>query len=269
MVSRRSHGSLPYIIKTIHQAMRARLDDGRRAVGLTVPQVATLVTLKRAGAASSAQRGRAAVVTPQAMGELLAGLEASGLIKRTPDARNGRVQRATLTRAGLRRLERAGLAMARIEARSFSVLRPEERGALRALLERCAAALAARRAWRSGPAVVATVLVTATPAQLGAQAVGVTLADAVRRALEVQPAVVQARGTVTNAEWQKRAAAGAVLPSLTFSSSAFRQNTPSFVNRLQYTNPGSYQYSTSLTASLDLFTGVPPVAQYRNANATE
>ena len=127
----------------------------------------------------------------------------------------------------------------------------------------------AARGWRSGLRVVAMVFVAAIPARLGAQAPGVTLADAVRRALEVQPAVVQARGTVTNAEWQKRAADGAFLPSLTVTSSAFRQNTPSFVNGLQYTSPGSYQYNTGLTASLDLFTGFRRVAQYRNANATE
>jgi outer membrane protein len=269
MINRRTHGSLTYLIKTLHQAMRARLDQRLRAVGLTLPQVATLVTLKRARAASSAELARAAFVSPQAMGELLAGLEASGLIRRAPDARNGRVQRATLTRAGLRRLERAGVAMARVEARSFSVLRPEERGVLRALLERCAAALAARRAWRSGLGVVATLLVAACPPPLGAQTVGVTLADAVRRALEVQPAVVQARGTVTDAEWQKRAADGAFLPTVTVSSSAFRQNTPSFVNGLQYSNPGTYQYSTGFAASLDLFTGFRRLAQYRNANATE
>src|SRR5260370_25775810 len=175
MKSRRSHGSLTYLIKTIHQAMRARLDEGLRAAGLTLPQVATLVTLKRAGAASSAQLARAAFVTPQAMGELLAGLEASGLIKRTPDARNGRVQRATLTRAGLRRLDRAGLAMARIEARSFSVLRPDERGVLRKLLARCAAEIAAR-GWRSGLGGVAAVLVAAMHARLGAPAPAVALA---------------------------------------------------------------------------------------------
>lgn len=96
----------------------------------------------------------------------------------------------------------------------------------------------------------------------------VTLQEAVRRALDVQPAVVQARGAVTNAGWQMHAAQGAFLPSLTVGSTAFRQNTPSIVNGLPV-QPGSYQYSTSLTASLDVFTGLRRVANYRTAAATE
>src|SRR5580700_5618098 len=73
----------------------------------------------------------------------------------------------------------------------------------------------------------------------------ITIHDAIERALAVQPAVVQARGAVTSAEWQKRAAYGAFLPSLSVSSSAFRQNSPSIVNGLS-TGQGLYEYSTSL-----------------------
>lgn len=106
---------------------------------------------------------------------------------------------------------------------------------------------------------------------LGAQQpqLEMTLAEAVRRALDVQPTMVQARGAVSNAGWQKRAADGAFLPTVTLSSSAFRQNTGSVVNGLQAGGTGAYQYSTGLTASLDLFTGFRRIAQYRNANATE
>ncbi|HZI23239.1 MAG TPA: TolC family protein [Gemmatimonadales bacterium] len=96
----------------------------------------------------------------------------------------------------------------------------------------------------------------------------VSLQEAVRRALEVQPAVVQARGAVSNAGWQMRAAYGAFLPTVTVNSSAFRQNTASFVNGF-LASPGTYQYNTGVTASLDLFTGFRRGANRRNADATE
>jgi len=101
-----------------------------------------------------------------------------------------------------------------------------------------------------------------------AQQVQVTLVEAVQRSLVVQPAVVQARGAVTNADWQKRAAYGAFLPTVSLASSAFRQNAPSIQNGFS-TAAGTYEYNSSLSASLDLFTGFRRLAQYRGANATE
>jgi outer membrane protein TolC len=114
----------------------------------------------------------------------------------------------------------------------------------------------------------AVLLLLTLPMLANAQQGAVTLTDAVRRALEVQPAVVQARGSVTNAIWQKRAAYGSFLPTVTLGSSAFRQNTSSIVNGLNAT-AGTYQYNSSLSASLDLFTGFRRLANYRSAAATE
>ena len=101
------------------------------------------------------------------------------------------------------------------------------------------------------------------PAQLQ-----VSLAEAVRRALDVQPIMVRARGDATNAGWQKRGAVGAFLPTVLFSSSAFRQNTESNVNGF-LASAGTYQFNTSLSASVDLFTGFQRLANYRNADATQ
>ena len=114
--------------------------------------------------------------------------------------------------------------------------------------------------------IVSALVATATAAQQAQ--LEITLTEAVRRALDVQPAMVQARGDVTNAGWQKRVAYGAFLPSITFSSSAFRQNTSSFVNGF-LAEPGTYLYNTGLTASLDLFTGFRRLSIYKNADATE
>lgn len=115
--------------------------------------------------------------------------------------------------------------------------------------------------WPSG-----ILLITiATPA--AAQQVQVTLQDAIQRALQIQPAMVQARGDESNAGAQRLAAIGAFVPSVTLNSSAFRQNLGSIVNGVAV--PGSvYQYNTGLNFSVDLFDGLRRAQRYRNAAAT-
>src|SRR3989442_4765019 len=96
----------------------------------------------------------------------------------------------------------------------------------------------------------------------------VTLAEAVRRALEVQPAVIQARGDVRNASAGARPAWAASRPTITTSSSAAR----STVGRIdQFTGravPPEYTYPVGLSASLDLFNGFRREANQRAAAAT-
>ena len=118
---------------------------------------------------------------------------------------------------------------------------------------------------------LAAALAAAGSAPLAAQQapLQVTLAEAVRRALDVQPAVVQARGAVTTAGWQKRAAYGAFLPTVVLNSSASRQNARTVGGIGVQIDPGTYTYNTGLSASLDLFTGFKRLADYKNADATE
>jgi outer membrane protein TolC len=116
--------------------------------------------------------------------------------------------------------------------------------------------------------VSATALALAVLTRVGtSQQSQITLPEAVQRALAAQPAVVQARGAVTNAAWQKRAAYGAFVPTLSVSSSALRQNNLSIVNGIAL-GGGGYQYSSGLSASLDLFTGFRHIANVRSASAT-
>ncbi len=107
------------------------------------------------------------------------------------------------------------------------------------------------------------------PAPARAARLQVSLADAVRRALDIQPAMARARGDATNAGWQKRSAFGAFLPTLSFSSTASRQNTQSVGGLGFQVDPGTYTYSSGLTASVDLFTGFRRLANYRSADATQ
>jgi len=110
-------------------------------------------------------------------------------------------------------------------------------------------------------------------ARLAAQQsqVQMTLSDAVRHALEVQPAVVQAIGAQRNAGAAQRAATGAFLPSLTLgatsngaSASRFNSATGQILNV-----PASTSYTGSLALTLDLFDGVRRFANKTAAAATQ
>jgi outer membrane protein len=94
----------------------------------------------------------------------------------------------------------------------------------------------------------------------------VTLDEAIRRALDVQPAMVQARGDASNARAQQRAAFGGFLPTVEVRSGTFRQNVPSIVNGL-LAEAGTYQYSSNISARLELFDGFRRLAQIRSARA--
>ena len=96
----------------------------------------------------------------------------------------------------------------------------------------------------------------------------VTLDEAIRRALDVQPAMVQARGDQRNAGASERSAWGAFLPSFTTSASANRSNQSRFDPNTTTPLPPGYSYSGSLTASLELFDGFRRFAALRAASAT-
>jgi outer membrane protein len=102
------------------------------------------------------------------------------------------------------------------------------------------------------------------PAQLQ-----VSLAEAVRRALEVQPAMVDARGATRTAGASGRSAWGAWLPTVTTSASASRSNQASFAPNDTIRLPPVYSYSGSLNASLDLFDGFRRIANLRATSADQ
>jgi outer membrane protein len=107
------------------------------------------------------------------------------------------------------------------------------------------------------------------PAALAAQQLEVTIAEAVRRALDVQPAIIQARGDVRNAGANGRSAWGAFLPTVTTNASASRSNQARFDPNTTKTLPANYVYSGGLSASVDLFDGFRRLATVRGASASE
>lgn len=113
------------------------------------------------------------------------------------------------------------------------------------------------------------------PAVAAAQAErpGVTLAEAIRLAEQVQPSVVQARTGVYNAEARVRVTNGAFLPNLNFSSNG----STNFSEGPQRVDPGSGQVISgdtrsssiggTISSSIDLFTGFRRGADRRAAGA--
>ena len=119
-------------------------------------------------------------------------------------------------------------------------------------------------------AIIATPGLAQTPDQPT-----VTLAEAVRRAERVQPAVIRASADVRTAAAQRRSAWGAYLPRISASSSGsdFFSEGPARIDpvtgELTSGNASSRSLSTSLSASLDLFTGFRRGAEMRAARATQ
>jgi DNA-binding MarR family transcriptional regulator len=77
---------------------RARADYAGQT--LPYPQHAVLKWLEKSGSATTADLARAELITPQAMGGLVATLEEAGYVGRRDDAADARRRLVTLTAAG-------------------------------------------------------------------------------------------------------------------------------------------------------------------------
>jgi outer membrane protein len=96
----------------------------------------------------------------------------------------------------------------------------------------------------------------------------VTLKEAIQRALDVQPAMIQALGDQRNAGASKRSAYGAFIPSVTLGSSAARANIGRIDNTTGRPVPAEYSYTGSFNASLELFDGFRRIANLKATSAT-
>jgi DNA-binding MarR family transcriptional regulator len=130
-------GRLGYCIKLAQHALRIRIDDALRPLGITAPQFAVLVAVDLDPGISNAALARAAFVTPQTMQGIVANLERDGLLKRSADPGHGRILRSELTRRGRVLLEKAHAIVAGIEARMTRSLGDKEVERLSAQLRRC------------------------------------------------------------------------------------------------------------------------------------
>ena len=118
--------------------------------------------------------------------------------------------------------------------------------------------------WLTGILAVGLVVPVAAAQQVSTPQ-EVTLQDAIRRALDVQPTMIQARGDQRNAGASRRSAYGAFIPTVSLGSSAARSNITRIDNTTGRPVPAEYSYTGSFNASLELFDGF---RRFANLKAT-
>jgi outer membrane protein TolC len=122
-----------------------------------------------------------------------------------------------------------------------------------------------------GRSAVLGILVILLAAPAEAQQVEVTLQEAIQRALQVQPAMVQARGDQRNAGAARHASVGSYLPMVTGSGSSQRNGGTRFNSTTGQivTAPASTSFNGGLSASVELFDGFRRLADVRASHATQ
>lgn len=130
-----SEPSTLYLLHQSGQAVRSTLEDALRPLGMTGVKY-TILSIVARGGASSADISRRLFVTPQTMGEIVAGLIQLRLIARREDGANRRVLRLNITPEGRQTLSRCNAIAKAVEARTLETFSPAERKRLRSLLQR-------------------------------------------------------------------------------------------------------------------------------------
>ncbi len=129
---------LGYVLKRAQHALRTRMDEALRPLGLTAPQYAVLSAVEAEAGISNARLARAAFVTPQSMQGILANLERDGLLARRADPGHKRILRAELTERGRAALTQAHLCVRVVEAVMIASVGRENVPRLAQALSRCA-----------------------------------------------------------------------------------------------------------------------------------
>jgi DNA-binding MarR family transcriptional regulator len=132
---------LLYMVKQVELAVRARIDEIVRPVGLTAAQYTALTVLERHKDMSSAQLARSSFVTAQSMADMITALEGRALIERHRDRTDRRRLVVALTDEGSAMLDRCRDEVAALEATMLDGLSGAQTKALRATLAACYANL--------------------------------------------------------------------------------------------------------------------------------
>ncbi len=136
--------SLPrvsYLVFRLERRIRGRLDEALARLAVTTTEYMALSELRIRDGLSSAQLARIAFVTPQAMNLVIRDLAERGLVRRTPDPRQPRVLRTSLTRKGSGLLQRCDRALDGIESVMLDAVDDATRKTLADTLTECAHAL--------------------------------------------------------------------------------------------------------------------------------
>jgi DNA-binding MarR family transcriptional regulator len=133
---------LLYLVKQVELAIRSRLDEVFRPVGLTALQYTALTVLERHEDMSAAQLARHSFVTAQSMGDMISALQSRGLIERHRDRADRRRLVVALTADGHALLDRYRDTVAALEESMLTGLSSQSVAGLRHSLRTCHANLA-------------------------------------------------------------------------------------------------------------------------------
>lgn len=123
-----------YLLNQANQAVRSRLEQDLRPLGLTGIQYTVLSIVGSRDGISSAELSRRFFVTPQTMNEIVGALERRGLLVREESAQSRRILTARLTPEGVELLARADEVADTIEAEAFGSLSEADFAELRRIL---------------------------------------------------------------------------------------------------------------------------------------
>jgi len=129
------------MLKQVELAVRARIDEIVRPVGLTAAQYTALTVLERHTGMSSAQLARNSFVTAQSMADMITALEGRKVIERHRDKSDRRRLVVALTDEGRTLLDRCRDEVNALEATMLTGLSAAQTKALRATLATCYANL--------------------------------------------------------------------------------------------------------------------------------
>ncbi|WP_167145808.1 MarR family transcriptional regulator [Actinomyces sp. ZJ308] len=132
---------LGYQLKHVQAALRTRMDEALRPLGLSAPQYLCLELLSRAPGASTSDLAREAFVTRQTMSTLLRSLMDRGLAQRVEQAPSGRALPLRLTPEGRSLLKEASKVTLEIERIMVAPLSEAQLRMVQEALSACVAAL--------------------------------------------------------------------------------------------------------------------------------
>jgi DNA-binding MarR family transcriptional regulator len=118
--------SLLYLVKQLELSVRARLTELVRPAGITAPQYTALTVLERHDGLSTAQLARNSFVTAQATADMVATLEARGLIRRERNRVNRREMLIYLTDPGMTLLTELSGQVRHLEEQMANDVDPED-----------------------------------------------------------------------------------------------------------------------------------------------
>ena len=132
---------LTYAFGRLNRVLRKRLSDVLRPFDLSVAQYTTLSVLQARSNLSNAELAKRAFITPQAMNEVMQGLEALKLVTRRPSESHGRIVQLLLTQRGLELLAECDTAVSRLEQTMLGDLTGDQRARLGEAVGLCIKAL--------------------------------------------------------------------------------------------------------------------------------